>query len=109
QDDSYSDKSALAESGDPKILHKQESALIESKAEQEEDAPADKTDAIRSEGERASDAETTANQGGPQDFLSEMKALGYTEVDDLVALKTHGIGSDFVREMNSLLNKKLSA
>src|SRR5205814_9877215 len=46
-----------------------------------------------------------------QDFISEMNAAGLTnlKIDELIALKTHGVTSQFVREMTAALTKKVTA
>jgi beta-lactamase regulating signal transducer with metallopeptidase domain len=107
--DFYSDESESAQVVDQKPLHKLESASAESDAQESENLPADMAEVIAPEGDAATGREQNADPGSPQDFLGEMRALGYTDVDDLIALKTHGVNSEFVREMNGLLNKKLSA
>ena len=52
--------------------------------------------------------ETTAST---QDFITEMKAAGLTNltIDQLVALKIHGVTSQYVREITATLTKKLTA
>ena len=44
-----------------------------------------------------------------QDFISEMNAAGLTnlKIDDLIALKTHGVTAQYIREMSASLPKKL--
>ncbi|HXG67467.1 MAG TPA: M56 family metallopeptidase [Blastocatellia bacterium] len=55
--------------------------------------------------------ESQQESAGAQDFLGELAALGYTNIsiDDLIAFKTHGVTPEFIRAMNSLMNKKLEA
>ena len=52
--------------------------------------------------------ETSAS---PQDFITEMTAAGLTnlKIDELIALKIHGVTSQYVREMIATLTKKLTA
>lgn len=58
-------------------------------------------------------SEISAQEPGSaaQDFISEMTAAGLTnlKIDELIALKTHGVTSQFVREMTATLTKKLTA
>jgi beta-lactamase regulating signal transducer with metallopeptidase domain len=47
-------------------------------------------------------------EAGAQDFISEMAAAGFTnlKIDQLIALKSHGITGQFVREVATLLGKQ---
>lgn len=58
-------------------------------------------------------SEVPAQETGPgsQDFITEMKSAGLTnlKIDELIALKTHGVTSQYIREMTSALTKKLTA
>jgi beta-lactamase regulating signal transducer with metallopeptidase domain len=57
--------------------------------------------------------EAPAQEPGPgsQDFISEMNAAGLTnlKINELIALKTHGVTAQYVREMVASLSKKLTA
>jgi beta-lactamase regulating signal transducer with metallopeptidase domain len=50
------------------------------------------------------------NSTGSQDFVSEMASAGLTnlKVDQLVALKIHGVTAQFVRELVGIVTKKLT-
>ena len=54
-------------------------------------------------------ADQQSESSGSGDFIGGLAAEGYTNlsVDDLVALKTHGVTPEFIHEMNALFNHKL--
>jgi beta-lactamase regulating signal transducer with metallopeptidase domain len=56
------------------------------------------------------DAGQEQKPGEPTDLAVGIRSLGYASLpdDDLTALETHGVTLDFIREMNALMNQKLS-
>jgi beta-lactamase regulating signal transducer with metallopeptidase domain len=54
-------------------------------------------------------ADQQSESSGSSDFIGGLAAEGYTNlsVDDLVALKTHGVTPEFIHQMNALFNHKL--
>lgn len=57
-----------------------------------------------------SEAPAQETSASSQDFISEMSAAGLTnlKIDELIALKIHGVTSQYVREMTAALTKKLT-
>jgi len=55
-------------------------------------------------------AQADQQQESGSDFLDKLAAEGYTNlsVDDLIAMRTHGVTGAFIHETNALFNKKLS-
>lgn len=58
-------------------------------------------------------SEAPAQETSPstQDFIAEMAAAGLTnlKIDDLIALKVHGVTPQFIREMTASMSKKPTA
>jgi beta-lactamase regulating signal transducer with metallopeptidase domain len=55
------------------------------------------------------EASDQARDSGDQDFISEIAAEGYTnlKVEELIALRTHGITTEFIRGMNASFGSKV--
>ena len=83
------------------------------KSSDKQDAKSEITDAIDSRGNPSAEATTPiepqASQGSGS-FIEELAALGYTNlsVDDLIALKNHGVTPQLVRELKERGYEKLS-
>jgi len=58
-----------------------------------------------------SEAPAQEPASSPQDFISEMVSAGLTnlKIDQVVALKIHGVTAQFVRELVGIVTKKLTA
>jgi beta-lactamase regulating signal transducer with metallopeptidase domain len=101
---SANDNRPRAQSADAKTPDKKHDAP----SQQDADENADAAIAVATEDETVAPDEPV-QESKSSDFISDLAAAGYTglSVDDLVALKTHGVTPEFIREMNALFNRKL--
>jgi beta-lactamase regulating signal transducer with metallopeptidase domain len=104
------DNRQRAQTAEQKSHDKSADLLVKPHAEPNDAEPSSDTSSA------AQEATVTLDQGaqesqssGSGDFINDLAAIGYTnlKVDDLIALKTHGVTPEYIREMNALFNQKL--
>ncbi|MEK6409867.1 MAG: M56 family metallopeptidase [Acidobacteriota bacterium] len=94
---------------DQSFNHAEESSRTDpANTVQDQNAPTQKDQAQNDTTQSEPPAQEPASS--PQDFISEMVSAGLTnlKVDQLVALKIHGVTAQFVRELAGTVTKKLT-
>jgi beta-lactamase regulating signal transducer with metallopeptidase domain len=105
------DNRQRAQTAEQKSSDKSADSLAQPDAEPNDAEPSSDRAAAAQEATSTLDQTAQDNQSsGSGDFINDLAAAGYTnlKVDDLIALKTHGVTPEFIREMNALFNQKLS-
>ena len=95
---------------DQKPHGKSQGVMLQGEPHESEDAPGEQRNQTEEEKLLLDDAEQEQKPGESTDLADGIRDLGYASLpdDDLSALRTHGVTLEFIREMNALMNQKLS-